>query len=179
MLPVSLDANVLTSFAFAFATVDATFDYQARIYVWDTGLLKATGPALYTSAPVNGTSAPTFSGLTLALTPGATYIAFLTTQNVSSNTFSNATLKMNTADVYAGGSAYAQSSLQPGNVDFTVQPWGLVNQRENDLNFRATFEPVVTPEPAAAGLTLAGLIGLVYGAQQRRKQATNRASRTD
>ncbi len=70
-LPAPGTDNVLSSFAFSLTPwSDAAFDYRAYLFQWDIVGLKATGPALFTSSAMNGPQAASFSGLSVALTPG-------------------------------------------------------------------------------------------------------------
>ncbi len=166
VVPSPTSDNVLTSFSFSFFSVDAAFSYRAMIFAWDTANTRATGSALFSSGALNGTNAPTFNGLNLALTPGTTYIALLTTQNVVSDGFQNGLLNHNSANVYAGGQAFQQSSSSATGANFTNSAWSAVNGN-TDFQFNATFTSA-TPEPSTFALALVGLAGAALGLRRRR-----------
>lgn len=170
VVPTPTSENILTSFGFAFASgTDTSFDYKAMIYAWDTVNNRATGSALYTSPNRTGATAPSFTGLNLALTPGTVYIAFLTTQNVVSNGFSNGLLNHNSGNVYSGGQAFQQTSSGPTGTDVTTAAWTAVNGN-TDFQFNATFVSggASVPEPSSFGMAMLGIAALGLGIFRRR-----------
>lgn len=161
-VPSPTSENLLVDFGFTFVNVlptTGTFDYRAFVYAWDTATAKPTGIPLYTSGPLTMTDAlagpVTFTGVNLLLTPGTTYVAFLSTIGVS-NSITSAQLAVNAGDVYAGGGVASMSSDGAGTGAFTTASWGTSAQ---DMAFRATFvSPAAVPE-SNFGLG-AGLIGV-------------------
>ena len=161
-VPSPTGENVLSSFAFHFASgTDKTFDYRAMIFEWDTVNARATGTALFSSAILNGSQAPNFTGVDLILNPSLTYVALLTTQGVNNDDFANGLLELNSVNVYAGGGAHSQTSTAAngtsGDGDWTASAWSEVNG-STDFRFDATF--VGTPEPATWALLGVGLTAL-------------------
>lgn len=176
-LPAPGTDNVLTDFAFALAPwSDTAFDYRAYLFQWDGS--KATGPALFTSAAQIGSQAASFSGLSIELTPGTTYIALLTTQGVvNDGSYSNGFLFNNSGNVYADGGAYQQTSPSSGGStgigSWTSVAWTPVN---GDFQFTANFSEgsvssSATPEPSSIALiTLGG--AAIIGLRRIRRRST-------
>lgn len=168
-LPSPGTDNTLTDFAFALTPwSQGSFDYRAYLFQWDGS--KATSPALFTSAAQNGLQAASFSGLSIALTPGTTYIAFLTTEGVvNGGEYSNGFLFNNSGDVYLGGGAYQQTSPSSGGSSgagsWTSAAWTPLS---GDFQFTANFtegsvSTSATPEPSSMvliGLGSAAIFGL-------------------
>lgn len=183
MLPAPGTDNVLTGFSFAFPTdqvPDSGFDFQAYVFEFNTGTLLATGAALYTSAVLNaGTDLPVFTGLSVALTPGTTYIAFLTTQSVVNDGFANGYLR----HVYGDGSSYTDgSSFQQNSANATSNEWTTTawSSPGGDFVFTADFEegpPGSTdiPEPSTFGLGLAGMLLTAAGFRRGKRTESARA----
>jgi hypothetical protein len=169
--------DVLTDFTFYFKNANANFDYRAYVYQWDTVNLKATGPALYTSSAQNGSQAPTFTGLSIILDPGTTYIAFLTTEGVVNNGYSDSHLLNNSGNVYTGGAAYQQTSSTSHNSSgvgsWDSSAWSALN---GDFKFNANFSSdsvstSATPEPASATMMLVSGLALLGLSRVRSNQA--------
>jgi len=142
------------------ASTQVTFDYRIQLYLWDTANLRASGAALYTSAVRNGSQPASVTGLNLALTPGSTYAAVLTTQGVQNDGFADGFLAFNSVDVYANGSAYQQESSNPngssGDGTWTSNAWSASGN--GDFQFSAVFNGLATsaPEPGTLALFAAG-----------------------
>jgi len=159
-------ANVLTDFAFTFTSgTSSGFDYRGMLFQWNQGALEATGAALFTSAAQNGSQAPSFTGLNIALTPGVTYIALITTQGVVNNAFDGALLVSNSGgNPYANGGAYQQTSSpsngSTGAGSWTTTTWSAAFSANDDFQFNANFQSGV-PEPGALGLLLTGAAAFV------------------
>jgi hypothetical protein len=168
VVPAPTSENVLTQFVFTFASgTDTSFDYVAKIFLWDSVNTRATGSELFTStARAGAVGAATFSGLSLTLNPANTYIALLTTEGVVNNGFSNGLLSHNSGNVYAGGQAFQQTSAtsngSSGSGSWTTTAWSAVNSN-TDFQFSATFTAAAVPEPGSIALMFSGaalLIGL-------------------
>lgn len=160
VVPNPTSEDTLTDFAFAFfGTPQVTLDYQAYIFAWDTATSRPTGGALYTSDARTGAQAPSFSGLNVVLTPGTTYVAFLTTQGVpgGNNNDTLGTVALNTTNPYAGGTAVYQSSSTTSTA-FTSSAWNV--DSGFDMQFSATFVNAV-PEPSTWGMFTTALGCLV------------------
>lgn len=161
VVPAPFTDTVLTDFAFTFAAGTGTsFDYRAYLFEWDTATTRATGTALFTSAVRNGSQAPSFTGLNLALTPGTVYIALLTTEGALNNGFGDGLLTHHSGNPYAGGAAFSQisptSNGSTGNGSWTSVAWNPVNGN-TDFQFSANFAaPAAVPEPASAALIALG-----------------------
>ena len=171
-VPTPTSDNILNNFSFYFSTSqppDSTFDYRGMIFEFNTGTLMATGPALFSSAVLSaGSNAPSFTGLSLALTPGTTYIALLTTQSVVSNGYSNGFLSHNSdGSTYTDGAGYQQSSTDPNGADWTTTAWTVANGA-GDFQFTAEFVGAAVPEPSTLGFGLVGLLLTAAGVRRRR-----------
>lgn len=171
----SLTETVLTDFGFFFSPgTDASFDYRAYVFQWDTATLRATGPALFTSSAQNGSQAPSFAGLNIALDPTLTYIALLTTEGVVNNGWSGGLLYHNSANVYAGGAAYQQTAAgsngSSGTGSWASTNWSPVSPN-SDFQFSATFTagPSPVPEPASVAMTMMGAAAILGLKRMRTK----------
>jgi len=174
VVPSPTTQDVLTDFAFSFVGTDSLLGYTGMIFQWDAVNTRATGPALYTSAARVGSQAPSFTGLSLALTPGTQYIALVTTQGVVNDAYRNGFLVNNSTDVYAGGAGFTQSSTvedgSTGTGTWATQVWAPTNGN-TDFAFTADFIADLTavPEPASFEFViLAGLAGILSRSWLRR-----------
>ena len=148
--------------------------FRGYVGAWDGE--KPTGPLLYESGErqvttQNVATPVTFATGGLPMTPGLSYVAFLSASGLFDGVedFTNLVLQ---EDTYAGGGHFALASGNDFSQVFT-RPWHGLSPE--DLAFRAEVAPV--PEPST--MVLVG-IGLAAGAAARRKRARGeqvRASR--
>jgi hypothetical protein len=168
---VSVSETMLTDVVFYFTpATQAQFDYRLYIYEWDSANSRATGTPRYMSLVRNGSQAPSFSNLQVALASSTTYIAFLTTQGVVNNGFADGLLQHNSGNVYAGGQAFSlttgSGNASSGNGSWTTSSWSAVNGN-SDFRFSATFATAV-PEPSSLMLMGPCLAGIALWARRRR-----------
>jgi len=171
MVPTPVSENVLTSFAFTFASgTDTSFDYRAFIFQFDTATAKVQGPALFSTTARNGSQAPSFTGLNVALTSGVTYIALLSTEGAVNNNYANGLLAHNSGNVYGGGGAWNHTSPTSNGASGSGS-WGTVAwipiyppNGNTDLQFTATFAaPAAVPEPSTLALLMPALLAVRLG----------------
>lgn len=143
--------------------------FTAHIWAWDTtpGVQAPAGSALFSSGPQTTPAdglihAYTFSGLSLQLTPGTTYVAFLSQSQFASPSYGSE-VELRNADTYAGGHLVSMTSGTFGFIDMQA-PWDVDTGR--DASFQATF---AVPEPGSAFFAGAGL-ALLVGWQRRRSR---------
>jgi hypothetical protein len=165
--------NILSSFSFEIEPVSgASVNVAAYVYAWDSVNDRATGPALYTSAPVTISGAASFQLVTfntgaLALTPGAQYVLF------GSSTSLTGTGDLiwggpQGIDPYAGGTlVYLNNTL---TSEWTTQTWTQTYNGINDFAFKATF----VPEPETYLLLGGGLLAIGLTGRYRRRVTARR-----
>jgi hypothetical protein len=160
--------DVLQNFSLYLAgpEVSGNIDLSGYIAPW-TG--SDAGPLLYTSAEVNypntGDAELTFNTGGVSLTPGATYVAFLSVSQYYGDSSGESYASISNGGTIPGGSFvyYNNGGDFASLFDSTWDATGL----QPDLAFTANFTSSVTPEPATAGLLAVGLIGM-FGAFRRR-----------
>lgn len=159
---------VLTSFSFwlyrdAYTPVQLTF--SAYVMAWGTD--RATGPVLFNSGPVLGPGTPEtrtrydFAVPGLALSPGLTYAAFLSTAGL----WDLIPAELAWSEVWMGQPAAGVGALVQQNSEndtgaWTAQPWSSFADWP-PLAFEAHFEgEQVIPEPSTLLLLSSGLVGI-------------------
>jgi hypothetical protein len=174
-------SDVLTLDSFSFEATDftagSTLSYQAAVYAWSGSLLGgnapqgATGPALYTSPDTVFVDTGTFQTVTvntggIALTPGASYVALLTTSDPGSIAGNNSSLDlfemgltgffMHQPNNGGGGFNFYNNS---SSSQINTTPWDDFADN-GDLAWTATFTTAV-PEPGSLTLLALGAAGLL------------------
>lgn len=170
--------NVLEDFTF-YIQAASPLKFEGFVYAWDSANNHATGPALFTSAPVSLTASSTYDPVTfntggLALTAGAQYVLFGSISNFYDNTQGSSNWAARFDGAYAGGKAvYAYNG---GDFDaLGTQSWSDFLPADYDMAFKATFDspggdvvPAV-PEPASLfGAVVA--VGAGMGCAWRRRK---------
>ena len=175
ILPTPTTDNVLDNFSFYFAsTPSSDFSYRGYVFEFNTGTSQITGPALFSSSlMIAGT--PSFTGLSVTLTPGTTYLALLTTGNADgSDTYSGGVLSHNSGTdpgkpSYPDGQAYLLTSTDPTGADLTTATWSLAYDTNSDFKFTAEFVAgAAVPEPSTLGFGFLGLLLTAAGVRRRR-----------
>jgi hypothetical protein len=145
----------LTSFTF-YLNLPDTLTFRAEVYAWDG--TKATGPALYESAPMHtggsaAFEATTFGTGSLELTAGAQYILFASVSRdyaASSGTGSWGAFASDT--VYDGGGFHYDSD-GGDPAKWVAASWDGFGVQPRDLAFQAMFtdgsKPAAPPDPPA------------------------------
>jgi MYXO-CTERM domain-containing protein len=185
-------ANVLTLDSFSFHITDFTpgdtLSFQADVYAWSGSLLggnppqAATGPALFTSPDMVFVDTGGFQTVTIdtagtTLTPGAAYIALLTTSDpgsIAANGSSLGLYELGLTGFFVhqpnngGGGFNFYNNTSSSQLNTTL--WDDFADN-GDLAWTAIFTTV--PEPG--GVTLLGLGLLLVGLIGRLRRRTDRA----
>ena len=142
IVPAPTTQNRLTEFSFEIGGVPSGFDYEVFIYQWD-GVDRPTGSPLFSSGPqtANAAGVVTFSGLTIDLTAGTPYIAFITTQGVVNDVATSAFFMTNNGNVYTDGENWDLTSTSTSSTALSAT-WALVAPGQFDMDFNATFGDV-------------------------------------
>ena len=147
---------------------------RGLVYAWDDVNQRATGPALFQSAPVVVSNAAfTSYSFTLpsplSVTPGQKLVLFATTSlDAQTNGVSRwGTLTNDTS--YPGG-RFVFMNNGTDSSRWTTSNWSYINQ---DLAFTATFDDIgATPVPTLSSWALAGMalmLGLLGATVMRRR----------
>lgn len=151
--------------------------FQAYVFAWDQGTLRATGNSLFTSAIM---AAPGGSGFQqvlintggVAVTTGNMYVAFLSTSGLGGS--GQIAWESTGGDGYNGG-AFVFLNNGEDTGQWTSSQWSTNWQGAgSDLRFDATFSPGVSvaPEPGSMLLLATGLVGLGAAGIRRRRKTT-------
>jgi len=178
--------NVMQSFSFFLRDLGGASDlaFQGYIAAWDptVGFQRVTGPMLFQSAVRAGPSTTsTFTRFDfdvggLSLTPGASYVAFLSTSghfatipvSVAASSWG---LVPTSTDPYAGG-GFVFNNSGDNLALLSTTSWSGFGQ--SDLAFEMVFDngqsPSVVPEPSVVLLTGTGLGILLLGWSRKRRR---------
>ncbi|HNC53518.1 MAG TPA: PEP-CTERM sorting domain-containing protein [Accumulibacter sp.] len=169
--------SILDDFTF-YLSGRATLQFQAEVYAWSGSLLGgggggATGPALFTSAPITlgptvGFQAVTVNTGGLLLTPGADYVALFTVSGPDASDYTNS----NGTDVWGRITSHVAGDGGGGFVFYNNgNNYGALNSSawDNFADFgdSAWIANFHAPEPGT--LALLGLAGI--GLFRRRQQS--------
>lgn len=163
--------NFLTSFSF-FLSADANttaadqLPFTAYIAAWDG--TSAVGPLLFTGALWLG---PTGVGQRyqansngIALTPGASYIAFLSVSGLGAPLDANAALELSDSNAAGGELVFAMN----GDDLSALTQGGAWSSAGVQAQFEAHFSATTVPEPGSMGLLAVGLAMVCIGARRKR-----------
>jgi hypothetical protein len=144
--------------------------FRGYLAEWDAAN-EVVGSILFTSGntvmPANGTPTEFAFPLALTLTPGNTYVAFLTILDLPAQPDSAFGMPF-TDNVLAGGQAVFSYSETFGAL--ATEAWITGDLADYDMFFKAIFrDPQAVPGPAALGVFGMGLLGL--GALLRHRRA--------
>ena len=157
----------------------STVTFRAYVYEWDGAAQRATGSALFTSAVMSAPSAGGFGEVSVStggvsLTPGGTFIAFLSAPGEAGS--GSVQWEASRAHEYTGG-AFVYFNNQT-KEQWTTQSWdgGSGNHlgAGGDVRFEMTFsagDVTPVPEPATVALMGGGRAVLGLGALRRRRSA--------
>lgn len=160
----------LASFSFQINDQGNVLPFQAAVYAWDAVNSRATGPALYLSAPVSTTGANAYVRFTfapnVAVTPGQQYVLMATT---SYNQPANGAMRWGalTSDTTYTGGQFVFINNGTNTAAWTTQTWSNIAE---DLAFTAVFgTPIVPALDQWALLLLAALVAAGAVAVGRRR----------
>jgi hypothetical protein len=186
-------AGVLTLNSFSFEVTDftpgSTLSFQAAVYAWSGSLLGgnppqgANGPPLFTSPAMAFVDTGSFQMVTIntggiALTPGAAYVALLTTSDPGSIAANGNALKLFELGLTGffvhqpnngGGGFNFYNNTSSSQLNTTL--WDDFADN-GDLAWTATFTTVVVPEPGSLMLLFLGVAGLLVVQQRRRERGS-------
>ena len=167
--------NLLTRFTF-FLSPAGSLVFRAYVFGWDPTGGRATGGALFTSAPIIGPIGSGFIPVTallgngLNLIPGSMYVMFFSSSG--QGTIGEIALQSNwdspAADQYAGG-AFVYLNNGENTGAWTSQTWSTNRQGTgSDIRFQASF--VAAPEPSTFAFVATGLLAVVGFARHRSRR---------
>lgn len=162
--------SLLSEFSFFVQSGTSPVDVDAAAYIFafNDGSTSPTGTALYDSGAfaINSDGELNFSGLSVSLTAGQTYIAFLSTSGLQDQDNNSANIQANNTNPYADGAAYNYTGVLTDTSAFTSDPtnWNPVSSGW-DFNFEATIAAV--PEPSAYAFII-GFATIAFVAVRRR-----------
>ena len=177
--------NTLQSFSFFLRDIGGGADLQFQGYIaaWDgtAGISRITGPLLFESAVRSGPSTATFARFDfdvggLALTPGSSYVAFLSASGLfgsippTSAQTSWGFIPTVGTDAYSGGGFVFNNS---GNDFSLLSTTAWVPLGSTDLAFEMVFDntaPTVIPEPSTVLLMGTGMGILLLGLSRKRRR---------
>ena len=152
LAPVS--TPVLTSFKLYFTNITSFATFRFYVMAWDGA--KATGPVLFqspvtTTAGAVGMQGYTFNTGQLALAPGGSYVAFVSTSTLQDGGSTAAGMGLRTSDVYPGGAFYYLNN-GTNYAQWTTSAWTLYGA--DDLAFTAVFSggALSAPPPLTVGI---------------------------
>jgi hypothetical protein len=167
-------ANVLESFSFAMTTLPGAL-FKAYVFNWDGE--KATGPALFTSAPLSTGLYTNVDEITvetgrLSLTPGSQYMLAFSTSGLNLGLTTSRKNKWGLADdTYSGGGFFYLNNGADASA-FTATAWDS-SLSDLDLAFTAKTSMVsAVPEPSTRALFLFCLATLGAHQAMRRSKAS-------
>lgn len=177
-ITIPAGSTQLTSFGFEMQNVPSTVVFRGEVYLWDDANNRATGPALYESAPRSTTGATpqliTFSppgGVTV--TPGQKYVIFATTSRDQAGASGQGNWKSSSSNPYAGGDLVFINN-GTNTAAWASTNWPVITGQ--DFGFVANFNAAPAPVPTLSewamilfGLVLAG--GAAAMVQRRRLAA--------
>ena len=175
--------TTLTRFDFYLSSLAnfETMTYRAFVAAWDPATRRTVGPLLWQSDPIAGVAASSatlvaYAVPDLALTPGATYIAILSSAGLNGpggGTPLGAVHLAAGRDSYAGGEGYSLFAGLDDPAALTTNAWTSFGELASigyvpgeDFAFKATL---VSPEPSTWAL-LAGGLAMLAGAPRRRRR---------
>ena len=170
-------ATTVSSFGLE-VEIPSSMIVRGEMWAWNTATQRATGAALYTSGPASTANATQQTlnftpGAPVPVTPGQTYVVFLTTVRDA-----GAGSGCVTADFGAGNNSYPGGELRyqfsNAPADFTANSWSSNNGVE-DAGFRVTFAaPATVPTLSEWAMILFGVMlagGAAVLVQRRRLNA--------
>lgn len=159
------------------STSTASIPFRAFVYAWDSANNRATGPALFTSAPLaTGTTFPlpiTINTGNTVVTAGSQYVLAISSSGLqagAANTIYG--LRFDSGNHYSGGQLVRQSTGNNPAV-LTTAAWTPLASG-NDLQFTATFNAAITAAPEPGSLALLAFT-LTAGAGIAIRKRRNRA----
>jgi hypothetical protein len=174
MVPTNGDSQ-LDAFSFWLGSA-SNLQFKAYVYAWDAAGMRASGPALFTSALMSAPNAGAgfhevaVSTGGVSLTGGNLYVAFLS--NVGVGGTSSNSWEYSTGDTYAAGQfVYHYTGSDWTGTAWTPNHQGVGRDLRFEMQFSATQMSQV-PEPATVALSATGLLALGgIGAFRRRRAA--------
>ncbi len=149
---------------------------QIRGYVMAWNGTRAIGPILYTSGTRVGPTAAAqqfqFATPNIPMTPGARYVAFLSTSGLFSNIVprpAQAAVWLSDNASSGGGLVFTDNGDDLGLV--SSQDWDYTGDPSFQSQFQAAFSGTVVPEPATLVLMASGLLVLGGWSAARRRRA--------
>ena len=168
--------SVLESVTFYLSPAPSLF-FRAYVFAWDQALTRATGPALFTSAPIIGPGpiGPGFIPVTvfptaLPLTPSGSYVAFFSSsaQNTAGEIALQSMWESPAANQYSDG-AFVWLNNGENISAFTTQTWS-TNRQGVGSDVRFTLRFAAVPEPSSLALGALGGVMLAATAALRRRR---------
>jgi hypothetical protein len=168
--------NVLQSVTFYLSPAPSLIS-RAYVYAWDQILLRASGPALFTSAPIIGPGpiGPGFIPVNvsiggLVLNPFSSYVAFFSSsgQNTLGEIALQSSWESPAADQYLGG-AFVYLNNDENTAAWTTQTWS-TNRQGVGSDVRFTMQFATVPEPSSLVLVVTGGVVVAASAFSRRRR---------
>lgn len=160
-ITVPAGEGFLASFSFQINDQGNVLPFQGAVYAWDAVNARATGPALYLSAPVSTTGANAYARFTFTpnvpVTSGQQYVLMATT---SYNQATPGVMRwgaLTTNTTYPGGQ-FVFINNGSNTAAWTTQAWSTIAE---DLAFTAVFgTPIVPALDQWALLLLAAMVAV-------------------
>lgn len=155
----------LDSFSFQINSMGVAIVFRAEVYAWNPATSRATGPALWESAPVTATADSAYHQYTftppggVTVQPGVTYVLFASTSKDQAGQPNSAARWGSVANTAYPDGQFVFINNTADTTQWTGSQWSTI---ASDLAFTAAFTGSASGSqdvPALSGLMLVALAG--------------------